>query len=516
MWNTVLLQDESLAKKLITKGFWVYFFVFLAAPIGYILRMFLSNSVSVAEVGIFYSVLGLITLLITYNDLGLTESLQYFIPKYWIAGEKSKVKLSIVVSFLMQMITGILIFCGLYFGTEWLASHHFQSPLAFEIIRILAFYFLWYTIISLGSSFFISFQDTFSRGFVDVLKQVACLWFTLFYWFNWSLDLISFSWAWIYGLIFSVLLVIVLVGLKYFHVLSHPFVFEKKILKKHFSYAFWVFLSANVWVLLTQIDQQMVVNILGPEAAGYFSNFSALLMVFTLIVTPLFTLLFPLTTELITKNDLKKFWMLQHLMYSYFWVFALCIAGFFMVWWQEIAVVLFGESFRYSGYLLQLAAPFLCLNCWMVISLNFMAGLGKIKQRMFTFLFVLIVNVILNFVFLVWLGKWLMASAFILSVSRLLSSGIMMVLIYRDHPFSIDWKLLLKNVVVIGMLCLMMWWMKWTPFFMVDSFLLPGINRWFVLCIVFAFFVGYMIVMSGMNWEKVGLLVREVKKLKGG
>ncbi|MDR0282619.1 MAG: oligosaccharide flippase family protein [Candidatus Peribacteria bacterium] len=136
------MQDESLAKKLITKGFWVYFFVFLAAPIGYILRMFLSNSVSVAEVGIFYSVLGLITLLITYNDLGLTESLQYFIPKYWIAGEKSKVKLSIVVSFLMQMITGILIFCGLYFGTEWLASHHFQSPLAFEIIRILAFYFL--------------------------------------------------------------------------------------------------------------------------------------------------------------------------------------------------------------------------------------------------------------------------------------------------------------------------------------------------------------------------------------
>ncbi|MDR0282620.1 MAG: hypothetical protein LBI53_04945 [Candidatus Peribacteria bacterium] len=58
---------------------------------------------------------------------------------------------------------------------------------------------------------------------------------------------------------------------------------------------------------MTQIDQQMVVNILGPEAAGYFSNFSALLMVFTLIVTPLFTLLFPLTTELITKNDLKKF-----------------------------------------------------------------------------------------------------------------------------------------------------------------------------------------------------------------
>jgi O-antigen/teichoic acid export membrane protein len=60
MQHNELLQDETLAKKLITKGFWVYFFTFFVAPIGYILRMLVSNTLSVAEVGIFYSVLGLV------------------------------------------------------------------------------------------------------------------------------------------------------------------------------------------------------------------------------------------------------------------------------------------------------------------------------------------------------------------------------------------------------------------------------------------------------------------------
>jgi O-antigen/teichoic acid export membrane protein len=78
-------------------------------------------------------------------------------------------------------------------------------------------------------------------------------------------------------------------------------------LKQHFSYALWVFLVANVANLLGQVDQQVVVNILGTESAGLFSNFQALLMVFILVVSPLFGFMFPVTTELMSKQDTKKF-----------------------------------------------------------------------------------------------------------------------------------------------------------------------------------------------------------------
>ena len=104
-----LLQEETLAKKLITKGSLVYIFAFLIAPTGYIIRVLASNTLSVEEVGIFYSILGLITILSAYNDLGLTEALQYFLPKYWIGKKYDNYKTIWIVTFAMQLISGIII-----------------------------------------------------------------------------------------------------------------------------------------------------------------------------------------------------------------------------------------------------------------------------------------------------------------------------------------------------------------------------------------------------------------------
>jgi len=187
------LQDETLAKKLITKGFWVYFFTLFTAPIGYILRMLVSNTLTVTEVGIFYSVLGLVGLVATYNDLGLTEALQYFIPKHRIKGEKAKVRLTIIASFLMQMVTGILIFCLLYFGAEWLSTVHFHDTGAIGVLRILAFYFLGYNIIQLCSTIFVAFQDTFAQGLTSFIQQFFNLIFTVVFRLTASLTLTSYS-----------------------------------------------------------------------------------------------------------------------------------------------------------------------------------------------------------------------------------------------------------------------------------------------------------------------------------
>ena len=45
-----ILKDETLSEKFIKKGFWLYLFAFLIAPSGYIIRLLISNDLSVAEV----------------------------------------------------------------------------------------------------------------------------------------------------------------------------------------------------------------------------------------------------------------------------------------------------------------------------------------------------------------------------------------------------------------------------------------------------------------------------------
>ena len=141
--NKDLLQDETLSQKLIKKGFWLYLFWYLIAPGGYLIRLLISNSpkVSVADVGILYSIISLISFLNVYNDLGLTESLQYFLPKFWIKKEYNHIKTTIYLSFLVQFGTAILIALGLWFGSDWLAINYFHNPISADILKYFCLYF---------------------------------------------------------------------------------------------------------------------------------------------------------------------------------------------------------------------------------------------------------------------------------------------------------------------------------------------------------------------------------------
>ena len=41
---------SSLSEKFLKKGFWLYFFAFIIAPIGYLIKIILSNELKVEEV----------------------------------------------------------------------------------------------------------------------------------------------------------------------------------------------------------------------------------------------------------------------------------------------------------------------------------------------------------------------------------------------------------------------------------------------------------------------------------
>ena len=87
----------------------------ITAPVGYLVKVIVSNTLSVEDVGIFYSVLGFVLLVSIYHDLGLTEALQYFLPKYRIEKKHDHYKTIIVLTLIAQVTLGIGIAIGMYF-----------------------------------------------------------------------------------------------------------------------------------------------------------------------------------------------------------------------------------------------------------------------------------------------------------------------------------------------------------------------------------------------------------------
>ena len=107
--NIMLNQNESLAEKFIRRGFWLYLFSFLVGPLGYAVKIILSHDLSVEEIGLFYGVMSLIMLLAVYHDLGLTESLNFFLPKCIVQKDWTRFKSLVVYSLVAQFVTSIII-----------------------------------------------------------------------------------------------------------------------------------------------------------------------------------------------------------------------------------------------------------------------------------------------------------------------------------------------------------------------------------------------------------------------
>lgn len=478
------LEEQSLWKKLIKQTFWVYFFAALAAPIGYAIKAIIANKLSVEEVGVFYSVMWLITLIASYNDLWLTEAIQYFLPKYRIEKKYNAYKTTFILTVGAQFITWIIGIWLLYLWADRLAINHFHSPVAAVLLRIFARYFVWINLLQVLTSYFSAFQNTFFTHFLTFFKQSAILLgIGYFWWVHNDISLWSVSHATLYGMYVSVLVAIALFLKKYWKTfMVWTFVYEHTIVKKQIHYARWVLLATNIWFLLGNIDQQLVIHFLWPTQAGIYANYMVLLIIYGVLTWPFLALIFPIVTELVTKEQRDKYELLQNILYKYYSCLALAIAWIFIALWPELAMVFFWTKFLYSGVLASISAPFLAVNIMLAVNFTFLAWLWEINQRVKLMWWALVINIVANVLFFLVFHRWLYSPViatilswcylrwwsfktlneikiitipyrFIAKNSLLITLCVCIILFTKDYFFIESNAFRRHNILIVGLLC---------------------------------------------------------------
>lgn len=388
----IFYPDEPLKKKLLRNGFWLYFFSFIVAPTGYIIKVIASRQLSVEDIGIFYSVLGIIGLLSTYNDLWLTEALQYFLPHYFIDKDYVKAKTMVVFTLISQIISSVLIIAVLLFIAPWLAAHYFHTPLALPLLQLFCIYFLIINTFQMIQSLFIATQQVKRSQGIEWIRMWSIVLLVVIGSFMDIFSLNSFMLYRLAGLLISTIVGAIAMRKHFGWLFKYKVNLSKDLLKKWFGYAIRVIIGTNATLLLTQIDQQFALYFFGAESAGYRTNYLTLFNSITIICTPLIAYLFPLLNELHKKNEQAKIKLLNRMLYIGFISIGLVIGLIAYFWGPEAAVLLFGEKFRSSGELFQVSAPFLWLVPIMGIQFQNLASHGKVKQRVILLLMGVAVN----------------------------------------------------------------------------------------------------------------------------
>lgn len=506
-WEIELLADQPLGQKLIKKGFWLYFFTILIAPVWYFIRVLISNTVSVADVGIIYSIIGLMGILSAYHDLWLTEALQYHLPKYRIQKKYNAFKTSIFFTFIIQAITGLLIAWVMSFWSNFLADHYFHSPASASIIKIFCLYFLGLNFFNILYSIYIAFQDVIQYKIIEGLRYYVTLIFSICFFFLGTMNITNFSRAWIIGVAASIFISWIIFIKKYGYTLKKWTIErDKKLLKQQAKYAFRVFIGINVIYLLGQVDQQFVIYFLWAEQAWYYANYLSLILSFSILISPLLSYIFPLTTELIEKKEHEKIKELKNILYKYFSVLAISISWLFIALWPEIATILFGQKFLYSGQLLVYSAGFLVFYVLFNINLSFLAGMGKVKQRAKMIGIALITNIILNFIFIqFWWTIWVIAATMISWIMLFIMSYSLM---NKTREIHFNRWFFIKNICIT-------WIVTWI-FFLIKSrfFVLENTSRYSNIFYLFIAILIYYGILAVINHQNIRFLIKEIKSIR--
>lgn len=393
----MLNSEETLAQKFIKKWSWIFLFTLLIAPLGYIVRIVLTSDISPSEIGILYGIISLLMLLWVYNDFWLTESLNYFLPKYIIKNDYARCKYLLTLAFSTQLITSIVLGAWLFLFADFLAIWHFKDPIAGDVIRVMSLFFLGINMMQVTSIIFSASQNTkfqkgteFFRMFMTMLGIVG-----LFFADQWTL--LTYAWAWIIALYLTVIFISILGYIYYYRPYFRGVTMNRDIsLRRTFiRYSVGTFVWSNIGMLLHHLDQQILQNMTNSAEGGLYAMYLSLIGIPFIFFSPILGFLFPVISEIHSRWQIQKIQSIQSIFSNTMFILMLWASGLFIILGTNIALFLYGSAYAGSGQALIYIAPFLVLNILIQINFQIMAGTGMIRERVWILWKTLILNIAL-------------------------------------------------------------------------------------------------------------------------
>lgn len=506
--NTDLLADETLSEKLVKRWFRLYFFSYLAVPFGYLTRLLISNSpdVSVADFGVMYSIISLVTFLSTYNDLWLTESLRFFLPRFYLKKEYNNIKTTIRLSLWLQLLTSLIIASGLWLWNERLSIHYFKNEHAWVILKYFCVYFTLTNILQVFQSIFISFQKTFESQLTSFIQLVTTFVLALFCFSSWRGNIERYSASRVLGFLVSIIVAYFLYKKYRKTLMQWVFKYDRVVLKKYVKYALWAFIGSSIWTLFGQIIQQMVLYFLWAENAWYYSNFLSLFNIWTTLIGPIMSLIFPLASELFEKKDKTKLWLLYSFFYNYFSILILSLSTLFIVLWPEISIALFGKEYLTSGILLSQTWIFLLFSLLSSFNYGVLAWVGVVKERVYITWIACLLTIIASYILIKVSGIYWAWIAF--GLSNVFTRWLSLYLLKREkYSLKFNWSFIIRNILLFIILWLIIYfWKK----YIIDI----DWNRWYMIARLVIIWLGFYGIIAVWNLGIVKKLKEEILNLK--
>ncbi len=380
-----------------------FVFIVLGSLLGYLFRKLLTSTLSVADYGLFFSVVSFYSFFMLFIDLGLEQAATKYIVEFRLQKQYDKIRtLSFSILF-FQLSLSLVFYTLVLVFVDKITLSYFHTPAAVSALQLLGIWFVTTPFILFLAALLLGFQrttwytalDFFRMGFVVLISA-----FLLYFGKGILSPVIA------YALVQSVLF------LSYFsyvyrffpHIipsfssLSLSTFFDTALLRSVFSYGIFIAFTNFGWILLTQTDTLFLTYFTSFEMVGLYHVALPLSLLLLFFMRPVTIVFSPLATELVSE---KKHDALSNAIthsYTYIFILLLPCAAAFLLFPDFLISFLFSSAYTAASPALQILTFGTFFYAFSLFNSIIFTSLGKVKQMALLVAGVSIFNALLNFI----------------------------------------------------------------------------------------------------------------------
>lgn len=344
-------ETQTLTKEALKSSFWVMMFTVLVSPLGYVVRIIFSRSLTTEEYGLFYAVLAFFSFFSTYKDFGFGKACTYYVAKYTEAKKKVFAWNSFVYAFSIEVFSAIIIAVLVTFISSFIAQHFFKNDLAIKILPLFSLYFIFESINISFKNLFVALKKIKYFSISQPIRLIITFILTSLLFLTNNSSLINLVVVWVISYFVSASLYL------YFLKKEEKTVVERiewnfQLFSRLKLYALPNFFGSVIQQINSYTDVLFLTLILGVESVGVYNIIYPIVLMPSMVLSPLTRVFFPIISSLNAKKEgsvkiehfVQLIFKLIPLIFLYFSTFVFVfaqssIATLFSYKWVEIARV---------------------------------------------------------------------------------------------------------------------------------------------------------------------------------
>ena len=387
----------SYTKRAIRGSALIFVIGILASAISYATIVFLARRLGTHDYGLFNAVFTFVLFFLFFRDLGLPQALTKYIVEYQTQKKYNEIKTAIAAVFSFELLSSVFIALFFFFSADFLAVVYFKDPLSSLILKLLIVYLFGSVFFGTFKDIFLGFQQIFLFSFTEFMKNISVFLFVVLFFYLGQGALAP---------VFAYVLTSVVISLFFlpfvvrkFNFFNYKITNYNKISTDLILFSLPVFATAAGGKVIAYVDTLLLTYYRSLPEVGIYNAVLPSSMIFTHFVAgAIASMVFPLSSELWYKNDVKKLAEGVRLLYKYLFMFTIPLVFPVIVFAHYFILLFFGTSYLPGVLAFQILSLGMFLWTLASINNNILTAIGKPKEVMKIIFYAAILNFGLNII----------------------------------------------------------------------------------------------------------------------